>query len=721
MKKTGARSSRRRSDADARRLHPRLRVYANGDEEVNALRADLSTAVASTRKAVAPTKVHSLADDDPSVAQRTQQYLEPHAVPKKLKLRKSPKLAKRPPANHAFVNVFVQFMPTQEGSRGAQRSKAQKSVVSKIEKALKTSAAKDVGAAMINRRNFVAATIPVTMLTELKKNDAIAFVHSAEPLKLDVPLAAAAAAPKSRAIKGASSSAWKAKGVLIGIIDVGGFDFAHSDFLKDGETRFHSIWDQGGSDRPSPPDFAYGSLITQTHMNAAIAAAKKPGGLPAHILEPQSQQTPGSHGTHVASIAAGNKGVCPESKIAAVIIDVPQPDDDRERRRSTFSDSSRIVHAVEHLLSIAEDMGVPLSINISLGTNGGAHDGSSGACRWIDALLATPGRSVCVAAGNAGQESAERDDDFGFVMGRIHTSGTVASKGLEVDLEWTVIGNGIADVSENELEIWYSPQDRISVLVQPPGETRWFEVKSGEFIENHRLASGTRLSIYNEAYHPTNGANYIAIYLTPNLQVGAFVGVQAGLWKVRLRGDDIREGSFHGWIERDDPNEIGSHGGTRLFRFPSFFSTRSNVDSHSINSLACAYRVIGVANVDDMRQKIHITSSQGPTRDGRLKPDICAPGTNIVAANGFAENGGQWVEMTGTSMASPYVTGVIALMLAIEPELTAAQCLGILQRTSQPIPGTSYKWQNDAGFGRIHPEKALEEARTLNLRAELRP
>ncbi len=448
-------------------------------------------------------------------------------------------------------------------------------------------------------------------------------------------------------------------------------------------------------------------------MNAAIAAANKPGGLPAHLLEPQSQQVPNSHGTHVASIAAGNKGVCPEAMIAAVIIDVPQPNDERERRRTTFSDSSRIVHAIEHLLSIAAGMGVPLSINISLGTNGGAHDGSSGACRWIDALLGTPGRAVCVAAGNAGQESAERDDDFGWVMGRIHTSGTVPQRA------WRSISNGLSSAMESptypRMNSRFGTARRIGYRCcsNRREDTRWFEVKSGEFIENHRLESGTRISIYNEAYHPTNGANYIAIYLTPNLQAGAFVGVQAGLWKVRLRGDDIREGSFHGWIERDDPNEIGRHGGTRLFRFPSFFSSRSNVDSHSINSLACAHRVIGVANVDDMRQKIHITSSQGPTRDGRLEArHLRARDKHQSRQTASRKGGGQWVEMTGTSMASPYVTGVIALMLAIEPELTAAQCLGILQRTSQPIPGTSYKWQNDAGFGRIHPEKALEEAQS---------
>jgi subtilisin family serine protease len=713
----------KKADANARRLHPRLRVYANCDEDVNAVRADLSAVVVSTVAPHAAPVIHSLADDNPGAAQARQQFLAPEAATDTpVKLAKSPKMNARPPPKHAFVNVFVQFMPDQPGEQGQRRSKAQRKLLRNMQNALSAKAAKTVGGAVLPRRNLVAATVPVTMLEQLKESDAVAFVHPAEPLKLDVPTPVdATKAPTSRALTGIGGSR-KAKGVLIGIIDVGGFDFAHPDFLhKNGKTtRFHSIWDQGGKLRPPPNGFQYGSLITRAHMDAALTASKKPGGLPPQILEPQSQQTTSSHGTHVASIAAGNRGVCPQAVIAAVLIDVPQPRDERERRRATFSDSSRVVHAIEHLVNVAEREGLPLSINISLGTNGGAHDGSSGACRWVDSLLSTPGRAVCVAAGNAGQESAQREDDFGWVMGRIHTSGSVPARGLEVDLDWTVIGNGIADVSENELEIWYSPQDRISLLLQPPSSNRWFEVKPGQFIENHRLEGGTRFSIYNEVYHPTNGSNYIGVYLTPNLQLGAFVGVKAGVWRVRLRGDDIRDGSFHGWIERDDPNEIGRHSGMRLFRFPSFFSTRSNVDSHSINSLACAHRVIGVANIDDIRQKIHYTSSQGPTRDGRLKPDICAPGTDVVAANGFAAGGRAWTAMTGTSMASPYVTGVIAHMLEVEPDLTAAQCLGILQRTSQPIPGASYKWQNDAGFGRIAPEKAVTEARGLNLRTELR-
>jgi subtilisin family serine protease len=130
--------------------------------------------------------------------------------------------------------------------------------------------------------------------------------------------------------------------------------------------------------------------------------------------------------------------------------------------------------------------------------------------------------------------------------------------------------------------------------------------------------------------------------------------------------------------------------------------------------------VIAVANLHESDRRVHITSSQGPTRDGRAKPDIAAPGTDIVAANGFSMSDSMWIAMTGTSMAAPFVAGVIGLMLAIDPRLTAAQIEGILHRTSQPLPGAPYQWTNDAGFGRIDPEAAFAEAQTVNDRTERR-
>jgi hypothetical protein len=126
-----------------------------------------------------------------------------------------------------------------------------------------------------------------------------------------------------------------------------------------------------------------------------------------------------------------------------------------------------------------------------------------------------------------------------------------------------------------------------------------------------------------------------------------------------------------------------------------------------------------VANLDELRQKIHISSSQGPTRDGRLKPDVAARGTDVLAANGFSRPDEAWIEMTGTSMASPYVAGVIGLMLAANPHLSAAQINGIVKATARPLPGGTYEWINDCGFGVINPKACIEQARLVLQRADV--
>jgi subtilisin family serine protease len=547
----------------------------------------------------------------------------------------------------------------------------------------------------------------------------VAFVEIAEQLEAPSPvLAELRPDPPSLTLRRFGKPAKHNFGedVIVGIIDVQGFDFAHSDFMENGKTRFVRIWDQGGDGRPSPEtvgQFSYGAEFTDTHMNAAIKASPQLG-LPATDIEKQSQTVEGSHGTHVASIAAGNRGVCRKATIAAVLVSLAKEDEDR---RSSFYDSSRLADAVDYLLQFAGTR--PISINISLGTNGHAHDGSAAVTRWIDAALTTAGRAVTVAAGNAGQERPEAEDDLGWIMGRIHSSGALPAAGLERDLEWVVVGNGVMDVSENELEVWFSGQDRVAVSVKPPGKDWIGPVKPREYIQNRMIEDGTMLSVYNEVYHPANGLNYISVYLSPFFAEPNVIGVKAGTWLIRLHALEIRDGRYHAWIERDDPHRLGRVGEREAWAFPSFFTQGSLVDNTTVSSLGCANRVVTVANLDEVRNRINISSSQGPTRDGRQKPDVAAPGTDIVAAKGFADTGDEWLAQTGTSMASPYVTGVIGLMLAMDRKLTAAQIEAILRRTAKPLPGASFEWANDAGFGVIDPDACLAEVERVNERKDL--
>ncbi|MCY7376885.1 MAG: S8 family serine peptidase, partial [Pyrinomonadaceae bacterium] len=589
------------------------------------------------------------------------------------------------------------------------------------------------------RGNIVTARVNFEELKQLAENANVAFVEVGANLTAPTPNIAKGKIKEplmNRWNFGDSRKHRQGENLLIGIIDVQGFDYSHPDFLDaNGKKRFVRIWDQGGKNRPSPfqndgqerkKAFNYGAELTQENLNAALTNTKS-FNLPAYLLEPQSQMVVSSHGTHVAGIAAGNHGVCSKAKIAAVLVSIPSEKDNLKERRKNFFDSTQLAHAVDYLIRLGEEMNLPVAINISLGTNGHAHDGSSALNRWIDSAVALPGRAICVAAGNAGQEIAEFEGDMGYVMGRIHTSGKILARGLTNDIEWLVVGNGRMDISENELEIWYSSQDRFAVSVKPP-EMDWIgPIEPRTFIENKQLPDKTFVSVYNEVYNAANGSNYLSVYLSPfffeNTQTGEteIVGIPSGKWLVRLEGLEIKNGEYHGWIERDDPRRVGRIGDDKTaWRFPSFFSEKSMVDNSSVSSLGCGFRILSVANLDEAKELINITSSQGPTRDGRAKPDVAAPGTNINSANGFAPPDNAWVEMTGTSMASPFVTGVVGLMLAVNPNLTAAQIEGIVQCTANPLPGADFKWLNNAGFGRINPEKCLEEADKINQRNEVK-
>ena len=253
-----------------------------------------------------------------------------------------------------------------------------------------------------------------------------------------------------------------------------------------------------------------------------------------------------------------------------------------------------------------------------------------------------------------------------------------------------------------------------------PGEAEWIVVRPQEFVENRRLSDGTTVSVYSELFDPTNGDNHIVLHISPNYEPEAATGVRAGAWRIRLRGEVIWDGRYHAWVERDDLAQIG---GTRAempcMLLPSFLSQSSSVDSHAINGLACSPSVIGVGNLDRTVGAIASSSSKGPTRDHRSKPDIVAPGTGIVAAKGFDPNA-SWLALSGTSMASPYVAGVAGLMLAANPDLTSSQIGAIMRATARPLPGTVYDWQADAGFGEISPDDCIAMAEASKHRIELR-
>ncbi|HET8758933.1 MAG TPA: S8 family serine peptidase [Solirubrobacteraceae bacterium] len=668
------------------RVAPMLDIIRNGSTDVNVGRSAQSGSVATRRARATPLPVRLLTRDEIGAIVRARTGDE------------------KPP--DVDVSLFVELSEDLDpDARRAARTR--------------------IGAIARSARwklNTGAIEVRGTRLEELEGVRGISYIEPGQTLRTPEPAVGRTVPAPDPALRRVAAQARRhgyGRDVLVGIIDVGGFDFAHPDFLADGGTRWVAIWDQGGTSRPAPAardrtryaSLDYGSEIRKEHMDRAIAAAPERG-MAAASLEPQSTMVVGSHGTHVASIAAGNRGVARRAHLAGVLVAL-RPED--MLASSSFYDSTRIAHAVDYLMALAAELGgdagpLPVSMNISLGTNGHAHDTSSAMARWIDNALATPGRCVTVAAGNAGQVEPAAPDDRRPLTGRIHAGGSIAATGLRQDLGWVVAGGQVADISENEMEIWYGAQDRISVEIRPPDGDWIGPIGPGEHMRNDVLPNGTVLSVHNETYHPANGANRISIVLSPffgpvrrgERQIGPIAG---GEWQVRLTGTVIRDGRYDAWIERDDARRVDA----RSWRYPSFFAPGSYTDDRMISSLACAERILAVANVDIGRNMAHVTSSRGPTREGRFKPDVGADGTDIVAARAL-DRARPWVEMTGTSMAAPYVCGVAALMLAIAPDLTSAQIQGIVRSTSRPLAGHDFTWRNDTGFGVIDAAACVAEA-----------
>ena len=250
------------------------------------------------------------------------------------------------PSENVLISLFIKL------DRDLDPARRQK-----LEQSIKDSAER-----VSWKLDTAAVEMAASKVALLVDEDAIAYIEPGQSLREPQPQVGRTDAPQprtSRSVPTARGRHRDGEGVLVGIIDVGGFDFAHPDFLAKGRTRWEAIWDQGGTTRPSPdPDesksgLSYGSEIQRKHMDAAIAAARGRR-MAATELEPQSTMVPRSHGTHVASIAAGNSGVARKAHLAGVLVSLPSAGDPAA---SSFYDSTRIADAIEYLLRLAAKLG----------------------------------------------------------------------------------------------------------------------------------------------------------------------------------------------------------------------------------------------------------------------------------------------------------------------------------------------------------------------------
>ncbi|MDM5223536.1 S8 family peptidase [Peribacillus sp. NJ11] len=476
------------------------------------------------------------------------------------------------------------------------------------------------------------------------------------------------------------------EGIVVGLVDYG-CDFVHQNFRnQDNSTRILALWDQGDEKVTGSSD-QNGRVFTRDEINDALNSPQpyEALGYPESGPFPSNPPTPNGyvHGTHVMDIAAGNgsgtgiPGVAPNADLVFVELGSDIPRGVEDVVNSMFGDSKKLLDAVKFIFDAAGES--PCVINLSLGTNGGPHDGTTLVEQAIDGLLIEkPNRAIVIAAANSYNDG-------------IHAEGTVR-QGDSVDLHWQV-ENG--DFTFNELEVWYNGEDEFAVeIITPDGDS----VGKIQLGENGVLddKGETLVFVANRKSDSTNGDNEIGVFLER--------GLPTGTWIIRLHGTKVNHGVFHAWIERDHPD------------FQSSFAPPHD-NTHTLGSISCGHKSIVVGSYDAHVPNAPLSSfsSAGPTRDGRQKPEISAPGHKVIAAASGTLNG--TTQKSGTSMAAPAVTGVIALMLAEaqanDISLTIDQIRDIIAQAARRNPPADEGWDDRYGLGRIDASKVIKVVKEM--------
>jgi subtilisin family serine protease len=444
---------------------------------------------------------------------------------------------------------------------------------------------------------------------------------------------------------------------LVAIVD-NGIDVLHEAFLDaNGKSRVIGIWDQQDNAQPAspPPGFSFGRFHTAEQIAGYVTAKAVPAAL--------SRLNEG-HGTHVASIAAGRKvgdfagGVAPEAQLLIVISKGDQP--------TGYSDAH--LAALSFIDKMAESLNKPVVVNLSQGMNAGAHDGKSALETAFDEFAnggRKPGRVVVKSAGN------ERDK-------RSHSKLTVPAGGAD-RLCWKCPPQS----SRVQIELWWNSANKYRFQLRSPSGDL------SEWIDRTNPAlkvAATKFQMNFVERHPDNGDSL--------LKIVADNGYSAteSEWKLTIEAVQVpAQGDIHAWLER------GAYPppGFRPTEFTNHYS-----EEMTLSIPGTSHSVITVAAIDAANPiMVGDFSSYGPTRDDREKPDIAAPGVQVKAACRDTTN--KVIEMSGTSMAAPHVTGAIALLLsrmarAGGPIPTASQIGAVLR---QKTLNYNSHWSPGQGYG----------------------
>ena len=554
--------------------------------------------------------------------------------------------------------------------------------------------------------SVVTARIPAGSLAAVSALDCVEYVQTAVPVRQMMDLVRPGIGA-DRVLSGEGlPGAYSGRGVVVGIID-SGFDYTHPNFYDDasGELRIRRVWEQGYDGGTPPEGFTYGSEFDT----------------PDEILAAEGDVTSNSHGTHVAGIAAGADntlgyaGIAPGADIVLVSMDGAGTDN-----------NVNLSDAIAYIYDYAEAEGKPCVINMSLGNQSGPHDGTSTFDVLADAMQG-PGRIIVGSVGN-------------FGANRLHASKTFAGGAPDTLRTFVDYKNGLSpQTAGGDIEIWGEPGMELTVNVMTYNTSR---LSVGEVMTVSTAADGpaeAQAELRNAVgemmafaeISPLNGKPHVLVSSAiTGLRSGYAIGLEvvsesAGSVNVWADGTSVAltDNGLDGWADGDNDMSLAEIGGTggKIISVGAYV-TRESLDTENMGVVETGETVGGIASF----------SSTGPTADGRMKPDVTAPGCYVVSSvssndgalssypiAGYYEWDGAnryYAYMQGTSMASPVVAGVVATWLEANPALSPDDVRGILRSTSitdgftGDISGTG---DSTWGYGKIDAWGGIKEAISL--------
>lgn len=469
------------------------------------------------------------------------------------------------------------------------------------------------------------------------------------------------------------------KGVIVGIIDQG-FEYKHLAFLdKNGESRVRAVWNNYAGQKPT-------TTIPSTGDNISKA---------------------GGHATHVTCIAAGSKikeneyyGIAPDAEIIMI------PSSFREEK---------VISEAKYISDFAQKEGKPFVINMSFGSQIGPHDGSKAYDKSMSAF-SRPGGILVAAMGNEGGMKLHAHHEF--TKAKETVSLVVDPKVDDYLCEYTY------------LDFWGQATDGKKHLTIRPflynSSTKKKDYKNDAFWRS--------LGVHDASIDPENNKEHFTFYSSTNSYQKDNRKIHFG---IEIEGNEGDE--FHAWVNPGFGKILTVLGSRDFVSGDSEFCTGEGaacipaavaVGSYNANDGQFTSAIDGrVYSMGGINGGISSFSSRGPYLGAGHKPLVSAPGSNVFSAisryGGFNKedvrivsianrgmNKYYYATMSGTSMASPAVTGVVALWLEANPELTFEQVTEIIKTTSQldSHTGTREKWDNKRGYGKIDAYAGLKKA-----------